>query len=40
TLCRVDGRIVGVRQHNQIAVAFHPELTTDNRLHSFFLKLC
>ena len=40
TLCRVDGRIVGVRQHNQIAVAFHPELTTDIRLHSFFLKLC
>ncbi|MBO5583157.1 MAG: pyridoxal 5'-phosphate synthase glutaminase subunit PdxT [Prevotella sp.] len=38
-LSRVDGRIVGVRQHNQIAVAFHPELTADDRLHALFLDI-
>ena len=38
-LSRVDGRIVGVRQHNQIAVAFHPELTADDRLHALFLDM-
>lgn len=39
-IAQTGGHIVGVRQQNQIAVAFHPELTTDSRLHSFFLKLC
>ncbi len=34
------GKIVGVRQDNIIAVAFHPELTHDSRLHEYFLKLC
>jgi 5'-phosphate synthase pdxT subunit len=34
------GRIVGVRQRNLTAVAFHPELTPDTRLHEYFLNLC
>ncbi len=34
-----DGRIVGVRQGLLIATAFHPELTTDHRIHEFFLAI-
>lgn len=34
-----DGKIVAVRQENMVATAFHPELTGDRRLHSWFLKL-
>ena len=34
------GKIVGVKQHNMVAVAFHPELTYDTRLHEYFLKMC
>jgi len=37
---RFQGKIVGVRQCNMIAVAFHPELTSDTRLHELFLKMC
>jgi 5'-phosphate synthase pdxT subunit len=33
-----DGRIVGVRQGHLLAVAFHPELTDDTRLHEYFLR--
>lgn len=36
----VDGRIVGVEYKKQIALAFHPELTNDTRIHEKFLKLC
>lgn len=36
-LSEVDGHIVAVRQHNQLATAFHPELTDDLRLHQLFL---
>ena len=32
-----DGRIVAVRQGNVLAVAFHPELTDDARLHRWLL---
>jgi pyridoxal 5'-phosphate synthase pdxT subunit len=35
----VDGRIVAARQKNLLATAFHPELTPDDRLHSYFLNL-
>jgi len=35
-----NGRIVGVLQRNFLALAFHPELTDDTRLHEFFLKMC
>jgi len=34
------GKIVGVKQGNTIAVAFHPELTQDTRLHEHFLRMC
>ena len=34
-----DGRPVAVRQGNMLASAFHPELTGDDRLHGFFIKL-
>ncbi|KAI7885823.1 SNO glutamine amidotransferase [Lichtheimia hyalospora FSU 10163] len=31
--------IVAVRQNNLFATAFHPELTRDDRLHKFFVKM-
>ena len=39
-LALVEDRIVGVEYKNQIALAFHPELTDDTRIHEKFLKLC
>jgi 5'-phosphate synthase pdxT subunit len=38
-LARYDGGVVMTRQSNLIAVAFHPELTSDNRIHRYFLDL-
>lgn len=38
-LAEVDGRIVAARQGRQLAVAFHPELDEDTRIHEFFLSL-
>lgn len=35
-LAMVDGKTVGVRYKNQIALAFHPELTDDYRIHRMF----
>ncbi len=32
-----DGSIVAVRQKNLLATAFHPELTGDSSVHSYFL---
>lgn len=37
-LARVDGRVVGVRQGRLLALSFHPELTTDLRLHQLWLR--
>ncbi len=34
-----DGRIVAVKEGHLLATAFHPELTDDNRLHEYFLKM-
>ena len=34
-----DGQAVAVRQGNLLATAFHPELTSDTRLHQYFLHL-
>lgn len=34
-----DGRIVAVQQANAIALAFHPEVTGDARLHEKFLRI-
>jgi pyridoxal 5'-phosphate synthase pdxT subunit len=36
-LAEVEGHPVAVRQDNMLAVAFHPELTSDRRLHSWLL---
>ena len=38
-LATVDGRIVAARQGNQLALAFHPELDEDTRIHELFLSL-
>ncbi len=37
-LASVEGRIVGVQYKNQFAVAFHPELGGDHRIHKYFLE--
>lgn len=34
-----DGRIVAAQQKNMLATAFHPELTDDDRIHRYFLRL-
>lgn len=39
-LAEVDGRIVGVRYQNQIGLAFHPEVTGDIRIHTWFADIC
>ena len=39
-LAKFQDKIVAVTQGNIIAVAFHPELTPDTRLHEYFLKMC
>ena len=36
-LAEVDGHVIAARQGNRIVVAFHPELTGDDRLHALFL---
>lgn len=36
-LATVDGHIVAAQQGNQLVTAFHPELGTDTRVHSYFL---
>ena len=33
------GRIVAVRQGSLLAVSFHPELTTDHRVHEYFVRM-
>lgn len=37
-LAAVNGHIVGVQYKNQLAVAFHPELSGDQRIHKYFLE--
>ncbi|MCX6012526.1 MAG: pyridoxal 5'-phosphate synthase glutaminase subunit PdxT [Chloroflexi bacterium] len=34
-----DSTPVAVRQHNLLALSFHPELTLDYRLHEYFLRI-
>jgi len=34
-----NGTVVAARQGNMLALAFHPELTDDLRLHSYFLSM-
>ena len=38
-LSKYDGSIVAARQENILALAFHPELTDDYRIHHYFLKM-
>jgi pyridoxal 5'-phosphate synthase pdxT subunit len=40
TLARLeDGTVVAVRQKNLLALAFHPELGHDTRLHEYFIEM-
>ncbi len=38
-LAKLGDKIVAVRQGNLLALAFHPELTDDLRLHQYFLEM-
>lgn len=38
-LSEYDGHIVAARQKNMLALAFHPELTDDLRIHKYFLEM-
>lgn len=38
-LAKADGKIVAARQGNQLAAAFHPELTEDLRVHRYFIEM-
>lgn len=38
-LSKYNDLIVAARQNNILALAFHPELTDDFRIHNFFLKM-
>lgn len=35
---KVDDHIVAVQYHNQVALSFHPELTQDPTIHSYFIE--
>lgn len=37
-LAKVDGNIVMVENKNQLAMSFHPELTSDTRIHEMFFE--
>jgi 5'-phosphate synthase pdxT subunit len=39
TLAQRDGHGVMVRQKNVLGTSFHPELTGDDRVHAYFLKM-
>jgi 5'-phosphate synthase pdxT subunit len=38
-LAKVDHKIVAVRQQKVLATAFHPELSSDTRVHEYFLNM-
>ncbi len=38
-LSRCNGAIIAARQKNMLALAFHPELREDFRIHHYFLKM-
>ena len=35
----IDNHIVAVRQGNQLAISFHPELTDEIRIHQYFINM-
>ena len=39
-LAEVEGNIVAAKYKNQLAISFHPELTSDTSVHSYFLDMC
>ena len=39
SLAKIDKKIVMARQNNTLAVSFHPELTSDLRIHKYFLDM-
>jgi len=38
-LAKIDDYIVAAKQDNILALTFHPELTSDSRIHEYFLKI-
>ncbi|AGK60316.1 pyridoxal phosphate synthase yaaE subunit [Archaeoglobus sulfaticallidus PM70-1] len=38
-LARYDNHIVAVREDNILGLSFHPELTSDTRVHEYFIKM-
>jgi 5'-phosphate synthase pdxT subunit len=38
-LAKVNGNIVAARQKNMFVTSFHPELTSDHRIHKYFLDM-
>lgn len=38
-LAKLNDYIVAVQQNNILALAFHPELTEDTRIHEYFIKM-
>lgn len=38
-LAAIDNHIVAVRQNNQLAISFHPELTDEVRVHQYFINM-
>ena len=38
-LAEVEEKIVAVRYKNQLAMAFHPELSGDDRIHREFVRM-
>ena len=39
TLSTINGEPILVKQNNLLAATFHPELTSDNRVHSLFIEM-
>ena len=37
-LSEIDGHAVAIRQGHVLATSFHPELTSDNRIHRYFIE--
>ncbi|MDD4596210.1 MAG: pyridoxal 5'-phosphate synthase glutaminase subunit PdxT, partial [Candidatus Izemoplasmatales bacterium] len=39
-LAVVDNHIIAARENQQLVTAFHPELTTDDSVHRYFVSMC
>ncbi|WP_415953633.1 pyridoxal 5'-phosphate synthase glutaminase subunit PdxT [Methanobrevibacter woesei] len=37
-LSELDGKVVAIKQDHNMAIAFHPELTDDTRIHEYFIQ--